>query len=196
LRQDLDRVFAAVRKIIRAKEEELAERGKELKGAASKVKTYLPRHLIQSWILALKRGERLRQQAKYRYGAGIVQEKLGKRVQVPALSVPLVEGELERLGEITVKLDRLVKQLKPQLMVLAQARLNAATRNGDDSGNEYEAAGLGDFAEILQVIGNGDDYDPDLESTANQNWSDQEAKERQFDDPISDVEVEETQADE
>jgi hypothetical protein len=81
----------------------------------------------------------------------------------------------------------------PQLMVLAQARLNAATRNGDDSGNEYEAAGLGDFAEILQVIGNGDDYDPDLledgvrvtssdrESTmheANQNWSDQEAKER------------------
>jgi hypothetical protein len=153
----------------------------------------------------------LRQQAKYRYGAGIVQEKLGKRVQVPALSVPLVENELERLGEITVKLDRLVKQLKPQLMVLAQARLNAATRNGDDSGNEYEAAGLGDFAEILQVIGNGDDYDPDLledgvrvtssdrESTmheANQNWSDQEAKERQLDDPIADVGAEETQPDE
>jgi hypothetical protein len=132
---------------------------------------------VQSWTTALKRGERLPRQAKYRYGAAIVQEKLGKRVQVPALSVPLTDGELDRLAEVTVKLDRLVKQLKPQLLVLAQQRLNAVSENGDE-GDEYEAAGLGELAELLNQLNRGSD--------GAQNWEDMEEKERTFP-PVDDL---------
>ena len=204
LRQDLDRVFAVVRKIIRAKEEALAEQGKELKGAATKVKTYLPRHLIKSWILALKRGERLRQQAKYRYGAGIIQEKLGKRVYLPALSIPLTDEEIDRLTEVAVRLDQLLKQLRPQLVLLAQARANAVI-NGDGDGadglGELEAAGLSEVAKILGSMKRhlrhpDDDTDPDREAArreANQNWQDQEEKERKLDDPTAGVGVGPTQ---
>jgi hypothetical protein len=135
--------------------------------------------LIQSWILALKRGERLQQQAKYRYGAGIIQEKLGKRVYLPALSVPLTDEELGRLTEVAVRLDQLLRQLRPQLLLLAQARANAVI-NGDGDGDgalsELEAAGLGEVANILESLkwdhGGRDGND----------WEDQGEKERQLND--------------
>ena len=149
LKQDLRVVFDEVRGQIKEKADEAAERGKELKGPATKVKNYLPKHLIKSWVQALKQGKRVQSQAKYKYGAAVVQEKTGKRVQIPAISLPVVDGELDKLLEVTTKLDRLVKQLRPQLLMLAQARvINADAVDGDG----VRDAGLGEIFEILDSL--------------------------------------------
>ena len=153
LKQDLETIFTEIREAIKVKQQEKAEQGKELKGPALKVKTYIQKHQMNSWVLALKQGKRLRAQAQYKYGASIVQEKLGKRLYVPSLSVPLVDGELDRLKEITIKLDKVVKQLRPVLLGLAQARANAAAAiDGEDGASDSKAAGLGEMDEILESL--------------------------------------------
>ena len=59
LKQDLETIFTEIRGQIKVKQQEKAEQGKELKGTATKVKTYYQKHQMQSWILALKQGKRL-----------------------------------------------------------------------------------------------------------------------------------------
>ena len=175
LKHDLDAIFAQIREEIKGKQREKAEMGKELKGPALKVKTYYQKHQMNAWVQAIKRGERIKAQAAYKYGASIVQEKLGKRLYVPSLSVPVVDGELDRLKVITVKLDKVVKQLRPLLLGLAQSRFNAAATGDDDGDSDYKAAGLEEVEEILKSLqrrdtDNGQDADT---------WSG-EVKERQL----------------
>jgi ParB/Sulfiredoxin domain len=193
LKSDLARIFTAVQKEqIDTKSAELAEQGKELKGADAKVKSYLPKHLIKSWVLALKRGERLQAQAEYHYDAAIVQEKMGKRVQIPHISMPLVEGEFDRLYEITLRLDQLVRQLRPQLAVMANSLDSTASTDGDDpSTSESEAAGLGDVAAIRERLNRRKQARDEPDS--HQNWGTMEEPDRKPCDPMADLKVAATQ---
>ena len=135
---------------------------------------------MQSWILALKQGKRRPTQAQYKYGASIVQEKLGKRLYVPSLSVPLVDGELDRLGEITVKLDKVVKQLRPLLLGLAQARTSTDAATDDEEGaSDYKSAGLSEVEEILRSLRNADTKH-NADSSDEGTWSGMEDKERKL----------------
>jgi len=192
LKQDLETIFTEIRGQIKVKQQEKAEQGKELKGTATKVKTYYQKHQMQSWILALKQGKRLRAQAQYKYGASIVQEKLGKRLYVPSLSVPLVDGELDRLGEITVKLDKVVKQLRPLLLGLAQARASAAATDDEEGASDYKSAGLSEVEEILRSLRNADTKH-NSDSSDEGTWSGMEDKERKLIKALSGTEIGEEQ---
>ena len=88
------------------------------------VKSYFPAHLVKKWVLDLKQGRRVQSRAKFVYGAVIETDKIGKKLVIPAVSgIYLVEKNLEPLAEIVVKLDRVLKDAKPQLNALARQRL-------------------------------------------------------------------------
>ena len=113
------------------KREELAERHKDLKGREAIVKSYFPAHLVKKWVLDLKHGRRIKSQAKFVYGAAIETDKIGKKLIIPAVSgIYLVEKNLEPLAEIYVRLDRVLKDLKPQLNALARQRMRTRVLPG------------------------------------------------------------------
>ena len=112
LRKDLARLVAVAKTKIQDKREELAERHKELKGSEAMVKSYFPAHLVKKWVLDLKQGRRIQGRAKFVYGATIETDKIGKKLIIPAVSLYLVEQNLEPLAEIIVRLDRTLKDRK------------------------------------------------------------------------------------
>jgi len=150
LRADLARLIAVAKDKVQVKREELAERHKDLKGSEAMVKSYFPKHLVSKWVLDLKKGRRIQGRAKFVYGATIETDKIGKKLVIPAVSgVYLVEKELERLAEIVVRLDRVLKDLKPQVNSLARQRLALTSYQDDDSPADFASAGLGAVAELL-----------------------------------------------
>ena len=125
LLKDLARLVAVAKTKIQDKREELAERHKELKGSEAMVKSYFPAHLVKKWVLDLKQGRRIQGRAKFVYGATIETDKIGKKLIIPAVSLYLVEQNLEPLAEVIVRLDRTLKDAKPQVNALARQRLRS-----------------------------------------------------------------------
>jgi hypothetical protein len=156
LREDLAREVGGVRGRIAARAELLAQQNKELGRGEAQVKSQIPRHLIGAWTAALKRGDRIPARATYHYAAGIVADKAGRRLVVPAISgLCIVESELERLAEIFVRLDRLVKDLRPHLNALARQRqaLRRETAEHEPAAPlDFVEAGLEAVAEVLGAI--------------------------------------------
>ena len=149
LRKDLARLVAVAKTKIQDKREELAERHKELKGSEAMVKSYFPAHLVKKWVLDLKQGRRIQGRAKFVYGATIETDKIGKKLIIPAVSLYLVEQNLEPLAEVIVRLDRTIKDAKPQVNALARQRHALAAYGEDDGPTDFASAGLDAVAEIL-----------------------------------------------
>ena len=149
LRKDLARLVADAKIKIKYKQDELAERHKELKGSEAMVKSYFPAHLVKKWVLDLKQGRRIQGRAKFVYGAAIVTDKVGKKLIIPAVSMYLVEQNLEPLAEIIVQLDRTLKDGKPQVNALARQRLALTSYQDDDGPADFASAGLDAVAELL-----------------------------------------------
>ena len=150
LQKDLARLVAVAKGKIQVKREELAERHKDLKGSEAMVKSYFPAHLVKKWVLDLKQGRRIQGRAKFVYGAAIETDKIGKKLIIPAVSgIYLVEKELEKLAEIVVRLDHVLKDLKPQVNALARQRLALTSYQDDDSPTDFASAGLDAVAEML-----------------------------------------------
>ena len=149
LRKDLARLVAVAKTKIQDKREELAERHKELKGSEAMVKSYFPAHLVKKWVLDLKQGRRIQGRAKFVYGATIETDKIGKKLIIPAVSLYLVEQNLEPLAEVIVRLDRTLKDGKPQVNALARQRLALTSYQDDDSPADFASAGLDAVAELL-----------------------------------------------
>jgi len=150
LQKDLAHLVAVANTKIQDKREELAERHKDLKGSEAMVKNYFPAHLVKKWFLDLKQGRRIQGRAKFVYPATIETDKIGKKLIIPAVSgVYLVEKNLEQLAEIVVKLDRVLKDVKPQVNALARQRLALVDYQEDDGPTDFASAGLDAVAEIL-----------------------------------------------
>ena len=150
LQEDLARLVAVAKSKIQVKREALAERHKDLKGSEAVVKNYFPKHLVSKWVLDLKSGRRIQSRAKFVYGAVIETDKIGKKLVIPAISgIYLVEKELEKLAEIVVRLDHVLKDLKPQVNALARQRLALTSYQDDDSPADFASAGLDAVAELL-----------------------------------------------
>lgn len=150
LREDLARLVTVAKNKIQVKREELAERHKDLKGSEALVKSYFPKHLVSKWVLDLKSGRRIQSRAKFVYGAVIETDKIGKKLVIPAISgIYLVEKELEKLAEIVVQLDHVLKDLKPQVNALARQRLALTSYQDDDSPADFASAGLDAVAELF-----------------------------------------------
>lgn len=151
LRKDLNREITAVQVKINAKKADLASKDKEISKADATVKTYFPPHLVKAWVGALKRGERLPRQAKFKYGAGVVRDRAGKRLTIPAVTLPLNEGELERLAEVLVVLDKTLKDARPEVNALARQRkaLQSYAESEIDGPADYTSAGLDAVDEVL-----------------------------------------------
>jgi len=150
LQKDLAHLVAVAKTKIQDKREELAERHKDLKGSEAMVKNYFPAHLVKKWVLDLKQGRRIQGRAKFVYPATIETDKIGKKLIIPAVSgVYLVEKNLEQLAEIVVKLDRVLKDVKPQVNALARQRLALVDYQEDDGPTDFASAGLDAVAEIL-----------------------------------------------
>jgi ParB-like chromosome segregation protein Spo0J len=150
LRKDLARLVAVAKTKIQDKREELAERQKDLKGSEALVKSYFQAYLVKKWVLDLKQGRRIQARAKFVYPATIETDKLGKKLIIPAVSgVYLIEKNLEQLAEIVVKLDRVLKDVKPQVNALARQRLALVDYQEDDGPTDFASAGLDAVAEIL-----------------------------------------------
>jgi ParB-like chromosome segregation protein Spo0J len=149
LQEDLARLVAVAKGKIQVKREELAERHKDLKGREAVVKSYFPPHLVKKWVLDLKHGRRIKSQAKFVYGATIETDKIGKKLIIPAVSMYLVEQNLEPLAEIIVQLDRTLKDGKPQVNALARQRHALAAYGENDGPADFRSAGLDAVAELL-----------------------------------------------
>jgi hypothetical protein len=150
LRKDLAHLVAVAKTKIQDKREELAERQKDLKGSEALVKSHFQAYLVKKWVLDLKQGRRIQGRAKFVYPATIETDKLGKKLIIPAVSgVYLVEKNLEQLAEIVVKLDRVLKDVKPQVNALARQRLALVDYQEDDGPTDFASAGLDAVAEIL-----------------------------------------------
>ena len=150
LRRDLASEVAVVARAIEAEKQELAARNKEIKAADAIVKNQFPSYLVKGWVQALRRGERIRRDVKFVYGAAIEKDKFGRKLVIPAISgIYLVEPELERLAEITRVLDGVVKNLRPLVNSLARQRIDAGGREEAVGPADYQGAGLDDVAEAL-----------------------------------------------
>lgn len=149
LQKDLARLVTVAKGKIQDKREELAERHKDLKGSEAMVKSYFPAHLVKKWVLDLKQGRRIQGRAKFVYGATIETDKIGKKLIIPAVSLYLVEQNLEPLAEVIVRLDRTLKDAKPQVNALARQRLALVDYREDDGPTDFASAGLDAVAEIL-----------------------------------------------
>jgi ParB-like chromosome segregation protein Spo0J len=149
LQKDLARLVTVAKGKIQVKREELAERHKELKGSEAMVKSYFPAHLVKKWVLDLKQGRRIQARAKFVYGATIETDKIGKKLIIPAVSMYLVEQNLEPLAEIIVQLDRTLKDGKPQVNALARQRHALAAYGENDGPADFRSAGLDAVAELL-----------------------------------------------
>jgi len=149
LREDLARLVKVARGKIEAKREEFAERHKDLKGSAAMVRSYFSRHLVNKWVLDLKHGRQIQGRAKFVYGAAIEADKNGKKLIIPAVSMYLVEQNLEDLAEIIVRLDRTLKDAKPQVNALARQRHALAAYGETDGPTDFASAGLDAVAELL-----------------------------------------------
>lgn len=151
LQKDLAREITAVRAKIAAKAADLASKDKEISKADATVKNYFAPYLVKAWILALRRGDRLPRKAQFKYGAGVVRDRAGKRLFIQAITLNLVEGELERLAEVIVKLDRLVKDARPEINALARQRAALQSyAEAEDEPADYSSAGLDAVADVLQ----------------------------------------------
>lgn len=161
LRKDLALKVAMVRERIAVKRAEAAARDKELGAADATVRNYFAAHEIRGWAAALRRGERLPRRAHFKYAAGVVKDRVGKRLVIPAITLPLVEGELERLAEVFVQLDKTLKDARPVIESLARQRAALNLYTSEDGPADYASAGLDAVADVLQPAGpTGDWCDP------------------------------------
>ena len=83
------------------------------------------------------------------YGATIETDKIGKKLVIPAVSMYLVEQNLEDLAEIFVQLDRTLKDGKPQVNALARRRHALAAYGENDGPADFRSAGLDAVAELF-----------------------------------------------
>ena len=132
------------------------------------------RDLVSKWVHDLKCGRRITGRAKFVYGAGLEVDKQGKKLVIPAITLPIVEKNLEALAEVIVRLDKALKDARPEANALARQRSALIDSQVDDGPVDYRSAGLEAVDQVLNHSPSADEVTlEDREETlleANRNW--------------------------